>query len=263
MPDMWWSKKKTENVCGIPKSLVLSPSFIIPLICCAPARDHNRVCLLFVYECRSPFFLFFRRGMSDSSVVRCFSYCYSFCSFALALTVARLAAALIFTGSGHYQLIDYFDCYLIPQRVFAVMIHSSRGRRHKLANIYTDYGDNLNTQISIDPQLLKGFNVRKRECVSYLALIYMMLMLRMVSHLRICVRTCSIDELCFPLVFLPPTPMYFRFTLPATFLRTVGSSSREFHPSRESHQCTKGTEQWAYSNVAVVVAEGKIDSPQQ
>lgn len=94
----------------------------------------------------------------------------------------------------------------------------------------------MNTQVPIDPHLLKGYDVRKRGCVSYLALIYMMLMMRMVSHLRVCVRTCSIDELCFPLVFLPPTPMYFRFTLPATFLRTVGSSSREFHPSRESHQ---------------------------
>uniref|UniRef100_A0A8D8GGI1 (northern house mosquito) hypothetical protein n=1 Tax=Culex pipiens TaxID=7175 RepID=A0A8D8GGI1_CULPI len=65
---MWQRRHGSKNVCGIPqsfasffslasgrsRSLSLSPSFafvvsfIIPLICCAPARDHhNRVCRFF------------------------------------------------------------------------------------------------------------------------------------------------------------------------------------------------------------------------
>lgn len=112
-------------------------SFIIPLICCAPARDHHNlsrmyfflpglpqpqqvhVCLCVV--CVYAMCVFFRRGMSDSSA--CFLFSPSF-SFSLSLfqscclfphTQRFLRAALIFAAArGHYQLIDYFDCYLIP-----------------------------------------------------------------------------------------------------------------------------------------------------
>lgn len=97
-------------------------------------------------ECRSPFVPLCRhcrrhRGMSDSRILA-LSYYYSFFDIyfqfvrslvfaALALwrlasggrggaavRLALLCAALIFTGRGHYQLIDYFDCcYLIPHTV--------------------------------------------------------------------------------------------------------------------------------------------------
>lgn len=65
--------------------------------------------------------VFFRRGMSDSSAcflfspsfLRSFSRSQSCCLFPH--TQRFLRAALIFAAArGHYQLIDYFDCYLIP-----------------------------------------------------------------------------------------------------------------------------------------------------
>lgn len=65
--------------------------------------------------------VFFRRGMSDSSAcflfspsfLRSFSRSQSCCLFPHTQRFSR--AALIFAAArGHYQLIDYFDCYLIP-----------------------------------------------------------------------------------------------------------------------------------------------------
>lgn len=103
-------------------------------VCCQAARECRS---LFAPLCR---YYRCRRGMSDSRILA-LSYYYSFFDIyfqfvrslvfaALALwrlasggrgAAARLAllcAALIFTGRGHYQLIDYFDCcYLIPHTV--------------------------------------------------------------------------------------------------------------------------------------------------
>lgn len=149
-----------KNVCGIPQgrglllsflslgtvaecSLPLSfapaafvVSFIIPLICCAPARDHHNRSRMYFFlpglpqpqqvhvglcVCVQAMCVFFRRGMSDSSAcflfspsfLRSFSRSQSCCLFPH--TQRFLRAALIFAAArGHYQLIDYFDCYLIP-----------------------------------------------------------------------------------------------------------------------------------------------------
>lgn len=61
---------------------------------------------------------------------------YIFCSLALALGAvwrAPCCAALIFTGRGHYQLIDYFDCcYLIPHTRAVCAAAASRKRKPKI-----------------------------------------------------------------------------------------------------------------------------------
>lgn len=68
--------------------------------------------------------VFFRRGMSDSSAVASYSLLslslplFRFLSvLPFPLAQRFLRAALIFAARGHYQLIDYFDCYLIPPSV--------------------------------------------------------------------------------------------------------------------------------------------------
>lgn len=52
--------------------------------------------------------------LSSLSLSLCFVFSQS-CLFPLAQRFLR--AALIFAARGHYQLIDYFDCYLIPPSV--------------------------------------------------------------------------------------------------------------------------------------------------
>lgn len=159
-------------------SFIFLSRSLIPLICCAPTRDHNRVCLLFVSECwcRSPFFLF--------STVECPIQVLFVVFLIVVIRFDSLhslwpafAAALFLTARGHYQLIDYFDCYFIfPPWCRLVTLSDDRlGKRYD--NFYI---------ITRSPG---GYVVQKCECVSYLPLICMMLM-RMVPHLRVsvCVR---------------------------------------------------------------------------
>lgn len=133
--------------------LVLLDFFsIIPLICCAPVRDHTTVCVVFFlvvseYVCESVGRLFSSfpllpppRNVRFNSLVRLAVIpflIYIFCSLALALGAvwrAPCCAALIFTGRGHYQLIDYFDCcYLIPHtRAVCAAAAASRKRKPKI-----------------------------------------------------------------------------------------------------------------------------------
>lgn len=120
--------------------------FIIPLICCAPVQDHTTVCrfffffLSFLSMCARVSVAFFplfrrrRRGMSDSRVLLVLLLFLLFDIYFLfvrsrsqAVWRAPCCAALIFTGRGHYQLIDYFDCcYLIPHRPFVLQRESQK-----------------------------------------------------------------------------------------------------------------------------------------
>lgn len=200
---MWWSKT-VENVCGIPKSLVSLSLVYNTFNFVVLQRGITTVWVfcLCVSVARL-FFLFFRRGMSDSSVVCCFSCCCcSWCSFALALTVFRLIAALIFTGRGHYQLIDYFDCYLIPRLVPPWKKGPVRNGGFKTVDVGTECVGNLNTQLFhrfLHSELLPCAKVQMR-----------VLSLINLHHVedddgftsaRLCVRTCSIDGLCIVLRF--------------------------------------------------------------
>lgn len=152
LEDMWQRRHGSKNVCGIPqsfapffslasgrsRSLSLSPSFafvvsfIIPLICCAPARDHhNRVCRFFrLFQPLASSCVFVYKLCVSFSAVECPIQVLLLLILSLSLPLFRflsvlpfplaqrfLRAALIFAARGHYQLIDYFDCYLIPPSV--------------------------------------------------------------------------------------------------------------------------------------------------
>lgn len=140
-----------KNVCGIPQSsflfpraalvLLLSPSFL--RVCCFRGFFYNTFNLL-CSSARSPqplSYVFFFAWSSTQFMCVCLCLCISYVclfppwnvrfkclllilSFLLVFsqscclfphTQRFLRAALIFAAArGHYQLIDYFDCYLIP-----------------------------------------------------------------------------------------------------------------------------------------------------
>lgn len=143
--------------CFLPLSFASAAfvvSFIIPLICCAPARDHHNLsrmyffawsstqfmcvclCLCISYVCLfPPWNVRFKCLLLILSFLLVFSQ--SCCLFPH--TQRFLRAALIFAAArGHYQLIDYFDCYLIPllgraRRICASVVSRSLSLVHSEA----------------------------------------------------------------------------------------------------------------------------------
>lgn len=163
-----------KNVCGIPQSsflfpraalvLLLSPSFL--RVCCFRGFFYNTFNLL-CSSARSPqplsyvFFCLVFHTIHVCVPVFVYKLCVSFsavecpiqvpASYSLLpsrfLSVLRLfphtqrflRAALIFAAArGHYQLIDYFDCYLIPplgraRRICASVVSRSLSLVHSEA----------------------------------------------------------------------------------------------------------------------------------